>query len=120
MGLRPTKVDEDAKWRGLSVCCADTLVGAFGQEEARVEKRLDPAGKSACAISASCRVNDLEKRRHEWRSAGGWGYAAAAEYALPKFFPLFRGHVLPADAHFFAHSPPKIGAMETVASKSAK
>jgi len=58
----PTKVDEDAPWRGLSVCSADTLAGALRPEEVRVEMSLHPAGKSACATSASRRINDLEKR----------------------------------------------------------
>jgi hypothetical protein len=40
----PPKVMKTSPWRGLSVCCADTRVGAW-----RVEMSLDPARRSARA-----------------------------------------------------------------------
>src|SRR6202162_1219729 len=52
--------------------------------------------------------------------AGGWGEAAPPAYPLPKAFPLLRGHVLPAVRHSIGHSTAKIGAIGTVASKSAE
>src|SRR6266566_8053026 len=48
--------------------------------------------------------------------AGGWAEAATSAHALPESFPLLRGHVLPA----LGHATAEVGAMETVASKSAE
>jgi hypothetical protein len=65
------KVMKTPAWRGLSVCRADTLVGALRPEEVRVEKSLDPAGKSACTTSNPHGVDSVGRtsteRHHDCR-----------------------------------------------------
>ena len=99
-GVCPTTASESPVFGklsgiGLSVCRADTLVGALRPEGVRVETSLDPAGKSACATSASCRINDLEKRLQG-------GASTNAELAAERFLAVAAR--LPMFARFDEHA----------------
>src|ERR1039457_5631974 len=52
--------------------------------------------------------------------AGGWAEAATSAHALLESFPLLGRHGLPALGHAIGPATAELGAMATVASKSAE